>query len=51
MSFVNAVAHIANRERSSSRTSNVAGGYCRIRYQTHRRAARNVCAAKIDAAV
>ena len=53
MSFVNAVAHIANREDHHPDIE-CGWGYCRIRYQTHAIGGLHendfICAAKIDAA-
>ncbi len=54
MSFVNAVAHIANREDHHPDLE-VGYNYCRIRYSTHaiKGLSENdfICAAKIDALV
>jgi 4a-hydroxytetrahydrobiopterin dehydratase len=54
MSFVNAVAHIANREDHHPDIE-CGWGYCRIRYQTHAIGGLHendfICAAKIDAVV
>ena len=51
MSFVNAVAHIANREDHHPDIE-CGWGYCRIRYQTHAIGGLHendfICAAKID---
>jgi 4a-hydroxytetrahydrobiopterin dehydratase len=52
MSFVNAVAHIANTEDHHPDIE-MGWGYCRIRYQTHAIGGLHendfICAAKIDA--
>jgi 4a-hydroxytetrahydrobiopterin dehydratase len=52
MSFVNAVAHIANIEDHHPDLE-VGWGYCRVRYQTHAIGGLHendfICAAKIDA--
>ena len=52
MSFVNAVAHIANAEDHHP-DMEVGWGYCRIRYHTHAIGGLSendfICAAKIDA--
>ncbi len=54
MSFVNAVAHIANREDHHPDIE-CGWGYCRIRYQTHAIDGLHendfICAAKIDGLV
>ena len=54
MSFVNAVAHIANREDHHPDIE-CGWGYCRIRYQTHAIGGLHendfICAAKIDGLV
>ncbi len=52
MSFVNAVAHIANAEDHHPDVE-LGYGYCRIRYNTHAIGGLSendfICAAKIDA--
>ena len=54
MSFVNAVAHIANVEDHHPDIE-CGWGYCRIRYQTHAIGGLHendfICAAKIDALI